>query len=50
MKKIQLDSWHRMQREDFLGCLVASIACIDHGKIAHLLGRACTKAAMGNAV
>jgi hypothetical protein len=50
MKKTQPESLHKMQREDFLGCLVASIACIRLGRIACLLGRGCTKAAMGNAM
>jgi hypothetical protein len=50
MRKTQPESLHRMQREDFLGCLVALIAYIGLGRIAHLLGRGCTKAAMGNAV
>jgi hypothetical protein len=39
-----------MQREDFKVCLIASIACIEFGRIARLLGRSCTKVAMGNAV
>jgi hypothetical protein len=36
-----------MQREDFLGCLVASIACIGLGRIARLLGKGYIKATMG---
>ena len=36
-----------MQQEDFLGCLEASTACIGNGRIAHLLGRECTKGAKG---
>jgi hypothetical protein len=32
-----------MKRDDFLGYLVASIACIGNGRTAHLLGRVCTK-------
>jgi hypothetical protein len=39
-----------MQQEDFLGSLVKSIACIELEKIACLLGKGCTNAAMGNAV
>jgi hypothetical protein len=41
---------HKMQFEDFLGCLVAPIACIRLGRIARLLGKGCTKAAIENAV
>jgi hypothetical protein len=50
MKKTLPKSLHKMQREDFLGCLVALIACIGLGRIARLLGKGCTKAAMGNAM
>jgi hypothetical protein len=50
MKKTQPESLHKMQRKDFLGCLVASIVCIGFGRISHLLGKGCTKAAIGNAV
>jgi hypothetical protein len=32
-----------MKREDFLGCSVASIACIGNGRNARLLGMVCTK-------
>jgi hypothetical protein len=35
-----------MQRGDFLESLVASIACIGLGRIARLLGKGCTKAAI----
>jgi hypothetical protein len=35
---------------DFLGCLLALIACIGLERIARLLGKGCTKAAMGNTV
>jgi hypothetical protein len=47
MKKTQPESLHKLQREDFQVCLVASIACIGLGRIFCLLGRGCTKAAMG---
>jgi hypothetical protein len=43
MNKTLLESWHKMQLEDFLGCFGVSIACIGLGRIAHLLGRDCTK-------
>jgi hypothetical protein len=33
----------RMQRVDFLGCLVASIACIGNGRTVCLFGKVCTK-------
>jgi hypothetical protein len=33
----------KMQVEDFLGCLGASIACIEVGRTARLLGKDCTK-------
>jgi hypothetical protein len=36
-----------MQSENFLGCLVASIACNELGRIARLLGKGCTKATNG---
>jgi hypothetical protein len=49
MKKTQPKSLHKMQREDFLGCLVASIVCIEFRRIARLLGKVCTKVAIGNA-
>jgi hypothetical protein len=39
-----------MQQDDFLECLVASIAYIGLGRIAHFLGKGCIKAAIGNAV
>ena len=39
-----------MQQEDFLGCLEASTACIENGRIAHLVGRGCTKAPKAVAV
>jgi hypothetical protein len=50
MKKTLPESLNNVQREDFLGCLVASIACIGLGRIACLLGKGCTKATMGNVV
>jgi hypothetical protein len=50
MKKTLPESLNNVQQEDFLGCLVASIACIGLGRIARLLGKGRTKATMGNAV
>jgi hypothetical protein len=50
MKNKQPESLHKMQREDFLGCLIASIICIGLGRIAHLLGKGCTMVAMENIV
>jgi hypothetical protein len=47
MKKTQPKSLHKMQRGDFLGCLVASIPCIGLGRLVCLLGKGFTKAAMG---
>jgi hypothetical protein len=47
MTKTQPESLHKMQREDFLGCLVASIACIGLGRIACFLGKGCTKGRNG---
>jgi hypothetical protein len=43
MKKTLLAFWPRMQSADFLGCLVASIACIGNGRTVCLLGRIYTK-------
>ena len=39
-----------MQREDFLGCLEASIACTGHGRTVRLLGKVCTKGITDTAV
>jgi hypothetical protein len=43
MKKTLLAFWPRMHSADFLGCVVASIACIGNGKTISLLGRVCIK-------
>jgi hypothetical protein len=43
MKKTLLAFWPGMQSANFLGYLVASIACIGNGRTACLLGRVCTK-------
>jgi hypothetical protein len=43
MKKTLLVFWPRMQSADFLGCLVASIVCIENGRTVCLLGRVCTR-------
>jgi hypothetical protein len=43
MKKILLAFWLKMQSMDFLGCWVASIACIENGRTVCLLDRICTK-------
>jgi hypothetical protein len=43
MNKTLLESWHKMQQEDFLGCLIASITSIGLGRTAHLLGMDCRK-------
>jgi hypothetical protein len=38
MNKTQLECWHKMQQEEFLGCLEALIACVGLERIAYLLG------------
>jgi hypothetical protein len=43
MKNTLLIFWPKMKRGDFLECLVASIACIENGRTAYLLGSVCTK-------
>jgi hypothetical protein len=43
LKKTLLESWHKLQLEDFLGCLGASIACIGVGRTGRLLGNDCIK-------
>jgi hypothetical protein len=43
MKKTLLGCWHKMKSEDFLGCSVALIACIENRRTVCLLGRTCTK-------
>jgi hypothetical protein len=45
-----LESWYRMQPEDFLGCLGVSFACTRLGRTAHLIGRDCTKVTPESAV
>jgi hypothetical protein len=39
MNKTLLESLHKMQQEDFLGCLGASITCIEVERTANLLGK-----------
>jgi hypothetical protein len=50
MKQRLLGSWHKMEREDFLRYLEASIACRGHRRTIRLLGKVCTKGITDNAV
>jgi hypothetical protein len=43
MKKTLFVFWPRMKCEDFLGYMVASIACIRNERTARLLGKVCAK-------
>jgi hypothetical protein len=65
MKKIQLESWNKMQQEDFMGASMTSKAInylcklvffpiprryIGLGRIAHFLGHSCIKVIPESAV
>jgi hypothetical protein len=50
MNKTLLESCHGMEQDAFLGCLRASVVCIELGRTAHLLGMGCTRVILKSAV